>query len=415
MKNMWLKLLFVLLVVAGGLWLVLFKPTKLGLDLKGGVYVVLEAIEEEPEDGREAKLITDEDMSRLIDGLNRRVNNVGLSEALIQRSGERRVIVEIPGATDIETAMNMIGRTALLEFKLVNADGTLGETLLTGSSLSKAGVSHDQMGQPQIQFEMTPEGAVAFAEITRNNIGRNLAITLDGEVKTAPTIQSEIAGGNGVITGNYTMREATETAALLNSGALPTKVEVVETRTIGASLGDESIAQSRTAGVVAVVLIWAFMLFFYKLPGIVANIALTIYGIVSFGALNFIDATLTLPGIAGLVLSAGMAVDSNVIIFERIKEELAHGNSIFNSINAGFSKGFIAIFDSNITTLIITVILFAFGTGPVKGFAITLALGTLASMLTAISITKILLVTFVYMFNLKNPKYFGVKVAGGSK
>ena len=415
MKNMWLKLLFVLLVVAGGLWLVLFKPTKLGLDLKGGVYVVLEAIEEEPEDGREAKLITDEDMSRLIDGLNRRVNNVGLSEALIQRSGERRVIVEIPGATDIETAMNMIGRTALLEFKLVNADGTLGETLLTGSSLSKAGVSHDQMGQPQIQFEMTPEGAVAFAEITRNNIGRNLAITLDGEVKTAPTIQSEIAGGNGVITGNYTMREATETAALLNSGALPTKVEVVETRTIGASLGDESIAQSRTAGVVAVVLIWVFMLFFYKLPGIVANIALTIYGIVSFGALNFIDATLTLPGIAGLVLSAGMAVDSNVIIFERIKEELAHGNSIFNSINAGFSKGFIAIFDSNITTLIITVILFAFGTGPVKGFAITLALGTLASMLTAISITKILLVTFVYMFNLKNPKYFGVKAAGGSE
>jgi len=281
--------------------------------------------------------------------------------------------------------------------------------------LSKAGVSHDQMGQPQIQFEMTPEGAVTFAEITRNNIGRNLAITLDGVVKTAPTIQSEIAGGNGVITGNYTMREATETAALLNSGALPTKVEVVETRTIGASLGNESIAQSRTAGVVAVVLIWAFMLFFYKLPGIVANIALTIYGIVSFGALNFIDATLTLPGIAGLVLSAGMAVDSNVIIFERIKEELAHGNSIFNSINAGFSKGFIAIFDSNITTLIITVILFAFGTGPVKGFAITLALGTLASMLTAISITKILLVTFVYMFNLKNPKYFGVKAAGGSE
>jgi len=415
MKNMWLKLLFVLLVVAGGLWLIMFKPTKLGLDLKGGVYVVLEAMEEVPADGKEPKKITDDDMNRLVEVLNRRVNGIGVAEAVIQRSGEKRIIVEIPGETDTEAAVNMIGKTALLEFKIMNDDNTLGETLLTGSALSKAGVSHDQLGQPQIHFEMTPDGAVKFAEITKNNIGKRLAITLDGEVQTAPTIQTEISGGSGVITGNYTMADATSTATLLNAGALPIKAEVVETRTIGASLGDESIAQSKVAGMVAIGLIWAFMIIFYKLPGIVANIALTIYGIVSFGALNFIDATLTLPGIAGLVLSAGMAVDSNVIIFERIKEELAHGNSIFNAINAGFSKGFIAIFDSNITTLIITVILFAFGTGPVKGFAVTLALGTLASMLTAISITKILLVTFVYTFNLKDPKYFGVKVARGGK
>lgn len=416
MKNLWLKLLFVLLVVAGGLWLILFKPTKLGLDLKGGVYVVLEAVEETTgAQGENAKKITDDDMTRLVEVLNRRINGIGVAEAQIQRSGERRIIVELPGISNVDEAINMIGKTALLEFKIENADGTLGETLLTGSALSKAAVSHDQMGKPQIQFEMTPDGAVKFAEITKNNIGKKLAITLDGIVQTAPVIQTEISGGSGVITGNYTMSEATATATLLNAGALPIKAEVAETRTVGASLGDESIAQSKKAGIVAIVLIWLFMLVFYRLPGIVANLALTIYGIVSFGALNFIDATLTLPGIAGLVLSAGMAVDSNVIIFERIKEELGHGNSIFNAINAGFSKGFVAIFDSNITTLIITVILFAFGTGPVKGFAVTLTLGVLASMLTAISITKILLVTFVYMFNLKDPKFFGIKAVNNTK
>lgn len=416
MKNLWLKLLFVLLVVAGGLWLILFKPTKLGLDLKGGVYVVLEAVEETTgAQGEDVKKITDDDMTRLVEVLNRRINGIGVAEAQIQRSGERRIIVELPGISNVEEAVNMIGKTALLEFKIENADGTLGETLLTGSALSKAGVSHDQMGKPQIQFEMTPEGAIKFAEITKNNVGKKLAITLDGIVQTAPVIQTEISGGSGVITGNYTMSEATATATLLNAGALPIKAEIAETRTVGASLGDESIAQSKKAGIVAIVLIWLFMLVFYRLPGIVANLALTIYGIVSFGALNFIDATLTLPGIAGLVLSAGMAVDSNVIIFERIKEELGHGNSIFNAINAGFSKGFVAIFDSNITTLIITVILFAFGTGPVKGFAVTLTLGVLASMLTAISITKILLVTFVYVFNLKDPKFFGVKILNNTK
>ncbi|MGF6906311.1 preprotein translocase subunit SecD [Fusobacterium sp. PH5-44] len=410
MKNLLLKLLFVLLVVAGGLWLILFKPTKLGLDLKGGVYVVLEAEEE-----TNGKKITDDDMTRLVEVLNRRVNGIGVAEAQIQRSGERRIIVELPGISNVEEAVNMIGKTALLEFKIENSDGTLGETLLTGSALSKAGVSHDQLGKPQIHFEMTPDGAVKFAEITKNNIGKKLAITLDGVVQTAPVIQTEISGGSGVITGNYTMTEATATATLLNAGALPIKAEIAETRTVGASLGDESIAQSKKAGIVAIGLIWLFMFIFYKLPGFVANLALTIYGIVSFGALNFIDATLTLPGIAGLVLSAGMAVDSNVIIFERIKEELGHGNSIFNAINAGFSKGFIAIFDSNITTLIITVILFSFGTGSVKGFAVTLTLGVLASMLTAISITKILLVTFVYLFNLKDPKFFGVKIVNNGK
>lgn len=398
-----MRLSLVIVVVIGAIWLSFFKPTKLGLDLKGGVYVVLEAV---PEEG---VTIDDSAMNRLIEVLDRRINGLGVAESLVQKAGSNRVIIELPGISNTEDAINMIGKTALLEFKIENPDGTLGETLLTGGALKKADVTHDNLGRPQIQFEMNQEGAIKFAEITRNNIGRKLAITLDGKVQTAPMINSEIPSGNGVITGNYTLEEAKATATLLNAGALPVKAEVVETRTVGASLGDESIAQSKQAAMFAMALIGIFMLIFYRLPGIVADIALIIFGLITFGCLNFIDATLTLPGIAGLILSAGMAVDANVIIFERIKEELKLGNTIRNAIDAGFSKGFVAIFDSNLTTLIITTILFTFGTGPVKGFAVTLTIGTLASMFTAITITKILLVTFVTIFKLNKSELFGVR------
>lgn len=398
-----MRLSLVIVVVIGAIWLSFFKPTKLGLDLKGGVYVVLEAV---PDEG---VTLDDAAMNRLIEVLDRRINGLGVAESLVQKAGSNRVIIELPGISNTEDAINMIGKTALLEFKLENSDGTLGETLLTGGALKKADVSYDNLGRPQIQFEMNQEGAIRFAEITRNNIGKKLAITLDGKVQTAPMINSEIPSGNGVITGNYTVEEAKATATLLNAGALPVKAEIVETRTVGASLGDESIAQSKQAAIFAMILIGVFMMVFYRLPGIVANIALIIFGLITFGCLNFIDATLTLPGIAGLILSAGMAVDANVIIFERIKEELRLGNTIRNAIDAGFSKGFVAIFDSNLTTLIITVILFTFGTGPVKGFAVTLTIGTLASMFTAITITKILLLTFITVFNLSRPELFGVR------
>ncbi len=398
-----MRLSLVIVVVIGAIWLSFFKPTKLGLDLKGGVYVVLEAV---PDEG---VTLDDAAMNRLIEVLDRRINGLGVAESLVQKAGSNRVIIELPGISNTEDAIKMIGKTALLEFKLENPDGTLGETLLTGGALKKADVSYDNLGRPQIQFEMNQEGAVRFAEITRNNIGRKLAITLDGKVQTAPMINSEIPSGNGVITGNYTVEEAKATATLLNAGALPVKAEIVETRTVGASLGDESIAQSKQAAVFAMMLIGVFMIVFYRLPGIVADIALVIFGLITFGCLNFIDATLTLPGIAGLILSAGMAVDANVIIFERIKEELRMGNTVRNAIDAGFSKGFVAIFDSNLTTLIITVILFTFGTGPVKGFAVTLTIGTLASMFTAITITKIILLTFITVFKLNKPELFGVR------
>ena len=349
-------------------------------------------------------------MNRLIEVLNRRVNGIGVAESTIQKAGDNRVIIELPGLQNTEDAIKLIGKTALMEFKLMNDDGSLGETLLTGSALEKAEVSYDNLGRPQISFKMTTEGAQTFAKITRENIGRRLAITLDGVVQTAPKINTEIPSGTGVITGDYTVEEAKGTAALLNAGALPIKAEIVETRTVGATLGDESIAQSKNAGIVAIILIWVFMIIFYRLPGIIADLAIIIFGFITFACLNFIDATLTLPGIAGFILSLGMAVDANVIIFERIKEELRFGNSIRNSIDSGFNKGFIAIFDSNLTTLIITTILFVFGTGPIKGFAVTLALGTLASMFTAITATKVLLLTFVNMFGFRSPKLFGVTV-----
>lgn len=401
-----IRLGLVIVIFAISVWYSLTKPVKLGLDLKGGAYVVLEAISE---DGQK---IDNSAMNRLIEVLDRRVNGIGVAESVIQKAGDNRVIIELPGLQNTEDAINLIGKTALLEFKLMDNEGKLGETLLTGSYLKSADVSYDNLGRPQIQFEMTPEGAKIFAQITRENIGRQLAITLDGVVQTAPKINSEIPSGSGVITGNYTVEEAKATATLLNAGALPVKAEIVETRTVGASLGDESIAQSKKAAIVSIILIWGFMLFLYRLPGIIANLAIILFGFITFAALNFIDATLTLPGIAGFILSLGMAVDANVIIFERIKEELRFGNTIRNAVDAGFSKGFIAIFDSNLTTLIITSILFVFGTGPIKGFAVTLALGTLASMFTAITATKVLLLTFINIFGFKDPKLFGVKLEG---
>ena len=404
MKKLWIRLLLVIAILAGAVWLIMKEPVKLGLDLKGGVYAVLEAT---PEDG--GTEIDDETMNSLIEVLDRRINGIGVAESVVQKAGSNRVIIELPGISDTTEAINMIGKTALLEFKIMDEHGNLGPTLLTGGALKKAQVGYGNLGEPQINFEMKPEGAIEFARITRENVGKQLAIVLDGKVQTAPVIRTEIPGGTGSISGNYTVEEAKRTATLLNSGALPIKAEIIETRTVGASLGDESIAASMVAGKVAMVLIGVFMLIFYRFPGIVADIALVCFGIITFALLQFIGATLTLPGIAGLILSAGMAVDANVIIFERIKEELGFGNTIRGAINAGFSKGFVAIFDSNLTTLIITGILFIFGTGPVKGFAVTLTIGTVASMFTAIVMTKVLLMVFVEVFHINNPKLFGIR------
>lgn len=398
------KLILVIAILAGSFYLIFKEPIKLGLDLKGGVYAVLEA---EPKE--KGEVITNETMDSLIEVLDRRINGIGVAESVVQRTGTNRVIIELPGVKDTKEAIKVIGKTALLEFRILDKDGKLGETLLTGESLKKAQLGYGQLGEPQINFELKPEGAIKFAKITRENIGNQLAIVLDGKVQTAPVIKSEIPGGSGSISGNYTAEEAKKTAMLLNSGSLPIKATIIETRTVGASLGDESIAASLVAAKVGILLIGIFMFIFYRIPGLVADLALMCFGIITFGILKFMGATLTLQGIAGLILSAGMAVDANVIIFERVKEELRFGNAINSSIRLGFSKGFVAIFDSNITTLIITTILFVFGTGSVKGFAVTLTIGTLVSMFTAITVTRVFMDVLVNVFNVKNAKLFGLK------
>lgn len=273
MKKLIMKFFFVILVVCGAIYLSYTNPTKLGLDLKGGVYVVLQAI---PED---EVVLDNEAMNSLIEVLDRRINGLGVAESVVQRSGADRVIVELPGLKNTDDAVKLIGKTALLEFKIEKENGELGETLLTGGALKKASVTRGEFGRPQIQFELNRDGAIEFAKITRENIGKKLAITLDGVVQTAPVINSEIPSGSGVITGNYTMEEAKNMATLLNAGALPVKAEIIETRRVGASLGDESIAQSKNAAVVAMILIGAFMILFYRLPGIVADIALIVFGL----------------------------------------------------------------------------------------------------------------------------------------
>ena len=404
MKNkLTLQIILVLAAILCAGYFAFVQKTSLGLDLKGGVYVVLQA---KPEDGKE---INPQDMKNLVEVLDRRINGLGVSEPRVSISGTDRVIIELPGIKDTEEAVNLIGKTALLEFQLVEKDGKLTKTGLDGKDLKQADVATGQLGEVQISFELTPDGAKKFAEITRNNIGRQLAITLDGETQTAPTIQSEIPGGKGVITGNYTTEEAKKMATLLNAGALPLTAEILETRSVGATLGAESIAQSYKAGIAAMVLILVFMVSLYRIPGFIAGIALSIFGVIAFGTLNYFGAVLSLPGIAGFILSLGVAVDANVIIFERIKEELKNGHSLMKAIDAGFNKAFSAIFDGNITSIIISGVLFSFGTGPIKGFAVTLIIGVLASMFTAIVVTKLLLKLFVINFRITSPKLFGIK------
>ena len=402
-KRLLIEIFVILMVILGAAYYAFRQPTSLGLDLKGGVYVVLQGV---PDAGKSIKA---EDMKNLSEVLDRRINALGVAEPRISISGTDRIIVELPGVKDPEEAVKVIGKTALLEFQLVKDEKTLEKTGLDGRALLKAEVSADQFGSPQIAFELNSEGAKKFAELTRNNIGKKLAITLDGEVQTAPTINSEIPGGKGVISGSYTQDEAKKLVTLLNAGALPIKAEILEIRAVGATLGVESVAQSMKASILAFALVGIFMIIMYRLPGVLASIALMIFGTIVLGVLNYFGAVLTFPGIAGIILSLGMAVDANVIIFERIKEELRAGNSIAKAIDLGFSRAFSAIWDGNITTLIITAVLFQFGTGAIKGFAITLAVGTLSSMFTAITVTKLLLKFTAINLKVTNLWLYGVK------
>ncbi|MDR3349950.1 MAG: protein translocase subunit SecD [Acidaminococcales bacterium] len=357
---------------------------KQGLDLQGGTHVVLEAV-----DTPDAP-VSDDALNRVVRIIERRVNELGLTEPLIQRQGSRRVIVELPGIKDPDAAIAMLGKTALLEFK-----DPSGKTALTGKDLRDSRAQAAPGQGAQVSLEFTDEGGEVFFNLTSLNVGKTIAILLDGQVLTAPVVNEPIRGGKAVITGSRTIEEAEQLAILLRSGALPVKMQVIENRTVGPTLGQDSKDKSAQAFVIGIAGIVIFMLAYYRLSGLVATIALLLYVLLLLLAMKLLQATLTLPGIAGIILGIGMAVDANVLIFERFKEELYAGRTLRSAIDAGFSRAFATILDSNVTTLFVAGVLFYMGTGPVRGFAVTLALGIVLSMFTAITVTKFMLKSLI--------------------
>ncbi|UUV04917.1 protein translocase subunit SecD [Ruegeria sp. YS9] len=358
--------------------------------------------------------------------IRRRIDEVGTREPTIQRQGADRILIQVPGIGSAGELKEIIGTTAQLTFNPVAGRGTdpdavagIGEEIVpsidesgvyytiesapvvTGEELVDAQPAFDQNGRPAVNFRFNTSGARKFGDYTRDNIGAPFAIVLDDEVISAPVIQSHIPGGSGIITGNFTVEESTNLAVLLRAGALPAGLEFLEERTIGPELGQDSIDAGKVATIVAFVAVLVFMALSYGLFGIFANIALIINVGLLFGLLSMIGATLTLPGIAGIVLTVGMAVDANVLIFERIREELKSAKGPARAIELGYEKALSAILDANVTTFITAVILFAMGSGPVRGFAITLGLGILTSVFTAIFVTRLMVVMW---FERRRPK-----------
>ncbi|MEW6524053.1 MAG: protein translocase subunit SecD [Bacillota bacterium] len=392
-------------VVGGGYYLTAVRSLpsmlNLGLDLKGGVDIVLQA-----EDTPDAP-VTDEAMYAAVQIIKQRVDLLGLVEPTVQRVGgalgQERIIVQIPGVTDPEKAIETIGRTAVLRF--MDLDG---EVSVTGKELVKADVGM-RGTEPVVTLEFSPEGASKFHAATEKNYGSVIMILLDEEVISAPVVNAIISDGRAEITGYASVQDAWHLAVMLKSGAMPIKLNVVENRTVSATLGEDSINRSLRAGMIGVIAVLAYMLALYRLPGLVADLTLLLYVMLLLAALVGLNATLTLPGIAGLILSIGMAVDANVIIFERIKEELKTGRTLRAAVDSGFSQALRAILDANITTLIAAGVLFWLGTDRIRGFAVTLSVGIGVSMFTAIVVTKFVLRHLINSGLFKNPRvYFGV-------
>ena len=369
------------------------EAISLGLDLRGGVYTVYAA-----EDDGSVDFQTK--MDSTIGILTSRLTRQGFTEATVTRQGTDRIRVEIPNVSDPNEILRIIGTPAQLYF--VDEDGN---NLMEGSMIKNAQVSQDENGQPCVSFELNDEGAKLFAEATAANLNKTISITLDGEVISAPTVNSVIAGGQGQITGNFTADEAKSLATLILSGALPLNLTQLEVSAISATLGVEALDKAVLAGVIGVALVMLFMLLRYRICGLVADIALTIYIMIVVLLLALTGAQLTLPGVAGIILGIGMAVDANVVIFERIREELSVGRPLPSSIKKGFSNALSAIIDANITTIIAAVVLYAFGTGTIRGFALTLGIGVATSMFTAIFVTHKLLDIFADL-GIKNQKLY---------
>ncbi len=413
-KYVWSSL--ALLAVSGLIgWYFLFSqsgaevkyPFRFGLDLVGGTELVYQADTSKVEDVAGA-------MDSLREVIERRVNAFGVSEPIVQTesaglvSGNRteRLIVELPNISDIEQAKALIGKTPSLEFRLVRPESqalitstqnpenlTLDQIFypaeLTGRFLSRARVEFDPNTQaPQVGITFNKEGSDLFAKITRENVGKPLVVVLDGEVLSTPVIQGEITGGVAQITGNFTPEEAKTLVRNLNYGALPVPVTLSTSQTIGASLGESALNAGERAGLIGFIALSLFLIFWYRLPGVVSVLALVIYIVLSLTVFKLIPVTLTAAGIAGFILSIGMAVDANVLIFERAKEELKKGKNINDAFHEGFHRAWLSIRDSNIASIITALVLFWLGTSAVKGFALTLGVGVVISMFTAITVSR---------------------------
>lgn len=407
----WAKIVaVVLIVIVGGYFAInpLLDSVKLGLDLQGGVHVVLLA---EKPDGRE---VASEDMRQLEAVMRQRVDELGVNEPIIQPEGKNRLIIELAGIENPDEAVNVIGKTAFLEFKTWD-----GETILTGEDLADAeGVIDSTNNKPVISLQFNKKGSSVFADTTTqlceefrsDDPKRAIGIYLDGELLTNPQVNEPIPSGQAQISGGFQdFDDAANLAALLRAGALPVNVEIIEKRAVGPTLGMDSLEKSKMAIIYGVLAVMVFMVLFYRVPGLIANFALIAYGLLVIGALSAINATLTLPGIAGLLLSIGMAVDANVIIFERLKEELRSGKTLRASVEAGFRRAILTVLDANVTTLIATAVLYKFGTGPVRGFAVTLSIGIIASLLTAVLLTRFMLREVVATGSIRSLRAFGVQ------
>ena len=376
-------------------------PFRLGLDLLGGTHLVYQADLSKSNNKSDA-------MQGVRDVIERRVNYFGVAEPLVQISGTDRLIVELAGISDVSQAIKLIGQTPFLEFKETKADTQVildaqqkGQRLnedpfqstgLDGSYLKRATVTFGQQTyEPQVSLELTDAGAKLFAAITKKNLGKVVAIYLDGAPIEIPVVRSEITDGKAIISGKFTPDQAKTLATRLNSGALPVPITLISQQTIGASLGAESLSKSLMAGVYGLILVVLFMILFYRLPGMVSVIALGVYVLIVLAIYKLIPVTLTLAGIAGFILSLGMAVDANVLIFARMREELHAGKTLNASMHEGFSRAWLSVRDSHVTTLIGAFVLYAFTTSIVKGFALTLGIGVLTSLFTATVVTRMFL------------------------
>lgn len=372
----------------------------LGLDLRGGVHLVLQA-----EPGADGAAITNEDIDKAKAIIENRVNELGISEPVVQADyDKKRVIVDIAGIQDPDKAVNVIKTTAKLTFR-----DPSGNIVLEGDQLKDARAGTSQGGKFVVNISLTSEGAVKFKDLTTQYIGQRIGIYLDEKILTNPTVQVVIADGQAEITGYESLEAAANDAMLMRSGSLPVSMSIAEKRQVGASLGVDSLQKSVNAGIYGLIFIFLFMLVFYRLPGVVADFSIVVYALIVLWILKMFGAVLTLPGIAGFILSIGMAVDFNIIIYERLKEELRLGKSLRAGVESGFSRAFITVIDAHVTTLIAAATLYFLTTGSVRGFAITLGIGILTSLFTAITFTRFVLRLIVGISPKLNTSWYGVR------